>query len=128
MTDWSAVPYPAWWLQRAAERRASLDAAVDRLRTVVATDDDIVAALVFGSYATDRVGPESDLDVIVVTTLSADGDPGLRHARIARRLALGVPCDLIVYGRDEFERLVRERPFVAQARREGLWIDAKASR
>lgn len=128
MTDWSGVPYPAWWVQRAAQRRALLDTAVTRLRAVVATDDDIVAALVFGSYVTDRIGPQSDLDVMLVTTLAADGDPGLRHARIARRLALGVPCDLIVYGRDEFERLVVERPFVAQARREGLWIDAKASR
>lgn len=122
------MPYPRWWLERAATRRALLDEAVARLREVVAHDGDIVGALVFGSYATANVGPESDLDVMLVTTLPADGDPGLRHARIARRLRLGVPCDLIVYGADEFERLVAEGPFVAQARHEGLWIDAKTPR
>lgn len=116
MTDWSSVPYPAWWTQREAQRRALLDDAVARLRAVVANDDEIVGALVFGSYATGRVGPESDLDVMLVTTLDAGDDPGHRHARIARRLGLGVPCDLIVYGAQEFERLVVERSFVAQAR------------
>ncbi|GAC1567238.1 MAG: hypothetical protein NVS2B3_04380 [Vulcanimicrobiaceae bacterium] len=86
------------------------------MRIVVAHDDDIRAALVFGSYATDRVGPESDLDLMLVTTLEAAGDSGLRHARIARRLRLG--C----------QRLRIERPFVARARRDGMWIDAKAPR
>ncbi len=101
-----------------------LDRAVARLRAVVATSQDLVGALVFGSYATNSVGPESDLDVIVVTNEPANGDPGGRHARIAARLQLEVPCDLIVYEAETFARLALERPFVAQARAEGLWIDA----
>ena len=125
--DWSAVPYPAWWVQRAAVRRAALDAAVARIRTVVKGSDDILGALIFGSYATGRVGPESDLDVMLVTTVPAAGDPGARYASLVRRLDLSVPCDLIVYEPDEFERLSAERNFVAQARREGLWIDATTS-
>jgi len=44
-----------------------------------------------------------------------------------RRLDLDVPCDLIVDEPAEFERLVIERNFVAQALREGTWIDATAS-
>jgi len=44
-----------------------------------------------------------------------------------RRLDLDVPCDLIVDEPAEFERLVIERNFVAQALREGMWIDAAAS-
>lgn len=128
VTDWSAVAYPAWWVRRAKERRAILDVAVARLREAIAEDPDLVAALVFGSYATGRVGPESDLDVMVLTTLPAAGDPGLRHAIIARRLALDVSCDLLVYEPAEFERLVEERAFVAQARREGIWIDATSPR
>jgi predicted nucleotidyltransferase len=127
MIDWSGVPFPPWWVERAAERRRALDRAVDRVRVVVAASDDIVGALVFGSYPTGRVGPESDLDLMLVTTLPANGDPGARYARLVARLALDVPCDLLVYEPDEFARLVRERAFVAQARAEGLWIDATAS-
>jgi hypothetical protein len=63
---------------------------------------------------------------MLVTTLPAGDDPGGRYARLEQRLALGVPCDLIVYGVEEFARLVRERLFVAQARREGIWIGAAA--
>jgi predicted nucleotidyltransferase len=124
--DWGKVPYPPWWTARAAVRRRELDAAVERLRAIVPSDDEIVGALVFGSYATGRVGPESDLDIMLVTTLPAGDDPGSRYARLARRLSLGVPCDLLVYGIEEFAALVRERPFVAQARREGIWIGAAA--
>jgi predicted nucleotidyltransferase len=127
MVDWSGVPYPPWWVARAAARRRELDYAVKRLRTVVVASPDIVGALVFGSYARGTVGPASDLDVMLVTTEPAGGDPGARYARLVQRLALGVPCDLIVYEADEFARLVRERSFVAQARREGLWIDAATS-
>ena len=127
MRDWSAVPYPAWWIARAAERRIELDRAVDRIRTVVRESDDIVGALVFGSYATGKVGPESDLDVMLVTTIPANGDPGLRYALLINRLALGVPCDLLIYQPEEFARLSVERGFIAQAQREGIWIDATPS-
>ncbi|GAC1448574.1 MAG: hypothetical protein PVSMB8_07590 [Vulcanimicrobiaceae bacterium] len=90
----------------------------------MAVDTTIVAAVVFGSFARDEVGPESDLDVIIVTSAVADGDPGLRYARIVERLGLGVPCDLLVYDVAEFESLRATRNFVARAVREGIWIDA----
>ena len=104
-----------------------LDVAVARLQRAIRIDGEIVGALIFGSYADGRVGPESDLDLIVITTRAADGDPGKRHADIAKRLALGVPCDMIVYEPNEFERLARERTFVAKARQHGIWIDATTS-
>jgi len=81
MTDWSAVPHPARWHERAAARRALLDAAVARLRASIAGNTDFGGALVLGSYATGHVGPESDLDVMVVTTMPAHGDLGARYAR-----------------------------------------------
>jgi len=84
---------------------------------------DIVGFLVFGSYATDRVGPDSDLDVLAVTR---DPEPsrGERYLRIVQHLDLRVPYDLIVYSADEYETLAATWPFVRQARAEGLWIDA----
>ncbi len=121
------VSYPAWWHVRAAARREALAAAVDRIRHVVREDREIAGALVFGSYATGRVGPDSDLDVMLVMKNPLEGDAGARYARLVARLSLQIPCDLIVYDRSDFDRLVRERNFVAQARRQGLWIDAATS-
>ncbi len=95
MIDWSSIPYPPWWIERAAERRVQLDAAVELLRSVVVSSSDIVGALVFGSYAREEVGPDSDFDVIIVTTQAANGDPGLRHLRRKQRLALTIPCELL---------------------------------
>ncbi len=121
-------PYPKWWHERAASRREELDHAVERLRTFVRETPHVVGALVFGSYARNEIGPKSDLDVMVVQEPIA-GIPPFQHGDALRaRLDLGVPCDLIVYTPEQFERLSRERSSVAQARREGLWIDAAASR
>jgi predicted nucleotidyltransferase len=125
--DWSSVPYPPWWHDRAAKRRTALDAAVNELRARSGEIPDLVGFLVFGSYATGRVGPESDLDVLAVTR---DPDPSRseRYLRIVRRLDLGVPYDLIVYSAEEYEKLAATWPFVQQARAEGIWIDATTPR
>lgn len=120
MRNWP--PFPAWWRARAKTRRERLDAAVQRLKIVLPMLAGVRGALVFGSYARDEVGPESDLDLIVVqdTTL-----PQTQRGDDFRAVAgLGVPYDLVVYTPEQYERLGRERPFIAQAIREGLWIDA----
>lgn len=124
MSDrWRKVPYPAWWIARANKRRALLDVAVARLRERLPSVSGAIGALVFGSYATGRVGPTSDLDVMVI--VDDDGEPwNERCARASRELDLGVPCDLIVYAPDEFALLKATRNFVARAVREGLWFDA----
>lgn len=88
---------------------------------------DLVGFLVFGSYATGRVGPESDLDILAVTR---DPEPlrGERYLRIVQHLDLRVPYDLIVYTIHEYETLAATWPFVQQARAEGIWIDAATPR
>jgi predicted nucleotidyltransferase len=120
-------PYPQWWIDGAARRRVALDRAVEQLRVLLPRLPRVHGALIFGSYVRGEIGPDSDLDVIVV----ADAEPGIESWRSVNRyyseIRLDVPCDLIVYTPEQYERLSRERPFVAQARREGLWIDAKAS-
>ena len=124
---WRHVPYPPWWLDRARERRASLDRAVERVRQRVPLVAGAIGAIVFGSYATNRVGPTSDLDLIVL--VEDDGLPwNERWACVARELDLDVPCDVLVYAPAEFERLKTTRNFIAQAIREGIWIDATAPR
>lgn len=124
---WRDVPYPDWWLQRAARRRSLLDAAVVRLRERLPLVHGARGALVFGSYATGHVGPTSDLDVIVV--IDDDGEAwNDRCARASRALDLPVSCDIIVSKTDEYALLKKSRNFVARAAAEGLWFDAAASR
>ncbi len=117
---------PAWWRERAQSRLAELDRAVITLRAALCDFPGVRGALIFGSYARREVGPESDLDVIVVreTPLPrAERDDDIRRA-----LTLAVPYDLVTLTPDEYKRLTHERPFFVQARADGLWIDATGPR
>lgn len=62
------VPQLRRWEDRCAERRAELDAEVARVRGFFATQPDVVAVYAFGSYASGKIGPTSDLDLLVVST------------------------------------------------------------
>jgi predicted nucleotidyltransferase len=118
-------PYPPWWHKRAAARKALLDAAVTRLRSALPGIAGARVAIVFGSYASGTVGPESDLDIMLIRETD---EPPLRRANdLYADLQLGVPFDVVVYTPVEFERLRNERPFVAQAAEHGLWIHAAPS-
>ncbi len=117
---------PAWWCERAAVRRAALDRAVASLRLSLGQFAGVRGALVFGSYARGDVGPESDLDLVIVRESAlprAERDDDIRRA-----LTLDVPYDLVTLTPDEFERYSRERSFFRQARADGMWIDATGSR
>ncbi len=118
-------PYPQWWTTRARERRASLDAVVQRLSEQLSRVDSVTLAIAFGSYARGSVGPSSDLDVIVVQ--ESELEQGLRTAKMYELLQCPVPLDLVVYTPEEFERLKVIRSFVAQAVTEGKTIFARAS-
>ncbi len=119
-------PYPQWWLTRAAARKVLLDAAVTRLRALLPGIPGARAAIIFGSYASGTVGPESDLDIMLIRETD---EPPLRRANdMYADLQIGVPFDIVVYTPAEFERLRRERPFVADAADRGLWIHATPSR
>lgn len=113
---------PHWWHERAEVRRRVLDAAVERLRASLCGFAGVRGALVFGSYARGEVGPQSDLDIIVVR--ATDAAQNERDDDIRAALRLGVPYDLVTLTPEQFERLPRERGFYAQAVREGIWIDA----
>jgi predicted nucleotidyltransferase len=113
---------PQWWIERAATRQNALAVAVERLRARLGLYRGVRGALVFGSYARGEVGPESDLDLIVVR--DTDLAQMQRDDDIRASLDLGVPYDLVTLTPEQYERLPRERSFYEQAVREGLWIDA----
>jgi predicted nucleotidyltransferase len=101
---------------------AELDLGVERLRSALPAFSGVRGALVFGSYARHDVGPDSDLDVIVVR--ETDLPRFRRDDDIRGALRLGVPYDLITLTPEQFARLPKEVEFYAQAVREGIWIDA----
>lgn len=82
-----------------AELAEKLAEAVRRLRAALAPS----AIYFFGSYAYGTPGPGSDLDLLVVVE-DSPLDPYSRDALAYRALrGLGVPKDVQVYTRAEFE-------------------------
>lgn len=92
-----------------AERRAQLEA---ELRRIVAELPrlGVVRAILFGSLASDRVGPASDLDLLLVVPSE---DPFARRLeRFYQALAPGVGLDLLVYTPEEFSAMAGTSAFV----------------
>jgi predicted nucleotidyltransferase len=75
----------------------------------------------YGSYARGDCGVGSDLDVVAVVRTS--DAPFERRAVAWDLAALPVPADLLVYTRDEWERLRREGGrFARMLREETMWL------
>ncbi len=94
---------------RAGERRERLTAALEALVQRARTLGDVRAVYVYGSYAADRVGPHSDLDVVVVRETSA-----ARHRRyegLAIGLDVPVAIDALVLTPAEFATLGERSTF-----------------
>ncbi|MBV9719569.1 MAG: nucleotidyltransferase domain-containing protein [Candidatus Eremiobacteraeota bacterium] len=123
----TVLPYPKWWLDRAAERKALLDSAVERLAVHCARNPTIVEALVFGSHALGRVGPKSDLDVMIVQESNASQSTRTAKLYVELTDALDMAIDLIVYTPEEFRRLSKTRNFVIEAVAHGQRIYARTS-
>jgi predicted nucleotidyltransferase len=94
---------------RVAERLARLDAALGRFIETCRTKPDIRAVYVFGSYATGRIGPTSDLDVLVIR--ETDAHVAERDLDLRREAELGVGLDLVVVRQDEFEHALSMTSF-----------------
>lgn len=79
---------------RVEERRALLADEIERFVNVCRAKADVRAVYVFGSYASGRIGPTSDLDLLVVRdTHLAYNDRG---DDLRREASLEVHLDLIV--------------------------------
>ena len=98
-------------------------------RVVEHVVDRLVAALrperilLFGSYAWGDSTPDSDLDLMVI--VSASTEPPHRRAQRAYRAVgpVGVPKDLLVLTREEFERQAQVPTSLARrVQREGVML------
>ena len=75
----------------------------------------------FGSYARGDAGVGSDLDVIVIVREAAE--PFERRSLIWDLNALPVPADIIIYTRDEWERLQkRGERFARMLKSQVVWV------
>ncbi len=79
---------------RAARRRAVIEQAIDELVRIARGASDVREIMVFGSYAKDRVGPTSDLDVLVVR--DTDLPRSQRGDDLLVAIRAGVGIDMIV--------------------------------
>ena len=102
-----------------AAGRAALLAEVSRRIAGVAW---LARVVVFGSWGRGEPRPDSDLDLMVVT--DQVGTLAERQAAIRSLLrGIGVPLDVVVYTREEYERLRSWRSSVAGiADREGILV------
>jgi hypothetical protein len=76
----------------------------------------------FGSYARGDWGVGSDLDLIAIVDRA--GEPFERRAARWDTTQLPVPASLLVYTRDEWERL-RGGRFHATIEREAVWLHVR---
>ena len=91
------------------ERKQLLERELARYLRVLAKEGDSERVIVFGSLATGKVQPWSDIDLVIVQKTSL---PFLQRLRRVRRLLRPrVGTDILVYTPEEYEQLRRERTF-----------------
>ncbi|MDQ2857866.1 MAG: nucleotidyltransferase domain-containing protein [Candidatus Eremiobacteraeota bacterium] len=90
----------ATYAERKAARQRELERALERFVQVCRDRPDVRAVFLFGSLAEWRVGPRSDLDILVVRETAVRGIE--RGSDLAIAADVGVPLDLIVVTPDEF--------------------------
>ncbi len=80
--------------------------------------------IVYGSVARGDIGPESDLDLLVVVPDDGLAMP-VRLARLYAAAAPRLPCDLLPYTERELAALAEVSDLVACALREGRTVYAR---
>ncbi|MBL7201768.1 MAG: nucleotidyltransferase domain-containing protein [Anaerolineae bacterium] len=91
------------------ERKRLLARELARYLRVLAKEGDSEQVIVFGSLATGKVQPWSNIDLVIVQQTSL---PFLQRLhRVRRLLRPRVGTDILVYTPEEYEQLRRERPF-----------------
>jgi predicted nucleotidyltransferase len=107
------------YAERCDEQRHRLDAAAADVVSICRALGDVHAVYAFGSYAAERIGPDSDLDLLIVRETSLRRV--LREDAIRERLTISVGYDFVVVTPDEYRDVLPTTSFgrtiLAQARR-----------
>ena len=83
---------------------------------------EVVRVGYFGSYASGDHGVGSDLDLVVV--LRSCAEPFERRAALIETAGIPVPADVMVYTREEFERVLgRGDRWATELRTRTVWFE-----
>jgi len=94
---------------RCEERRALLALALERVLDACRAQPEVSEAYVFGSYGSGKVGPTSDLDVLIVRDTRLGAVDRVADPKLASRGRTGI--DLVVVTPDEFRTTFRASSF-----------------
>jgi len=94
---------------RCEERRQLLGEALGRVLVVCRAEPEVRSAYVFGSYAAGKIGPTSDLDVLIVRDTQLGIVDRVADLKLASRGRTGI--DLVVVTPDEFRTTFRASSF-----------------
>ncbi len=90
--------------ERVAERKEQLERTLARVAELCRNDPTILAAYVYGSYVTGKIGPTSDLDLLVVRETALPRS--VRSDDLLLAVKNAVPLDVLVVTPQELaERL-----------------------
>jgi predicted nucleotidyltransferase len=81
--------------------------------------------VLFGSRATGKARPDSDVDLIVVSTRFAEQRFIQRGTLLRQAIApegFGLPVHVLCYTPEEFEQMSTGIGMVAEAVKEGIWV------
>ncbi|MCS6950911.1 MAG: nucleotidyltransferase domain-containing protein [Armatimonadota bacterium] len=101
------------------DRRALLEAELQRWVQLLIEHENPQRILLFGSLATGNIEEWSDVDLVIIQETNLRFLDRTRE--MLRLLNPRVSVDILVYTPEEFERLLQERPFV----RHEIWEKGK---
>jgi predicted nucleotidyltransferase len=87
---------------------------------VAERDGGVLAIGYFGSYARGDWGVGSDIDLVVVKAVA--DEPFERRALAYDATGLPVPADVLVYGDDEWQRMLARGGFARTVAGEIVWV------
>ncbi len=96
---------------------------LERKLDVIKREYDPSMLFLFGSRARGNAGPESDIDLIVVSSRFRDTRFVRRMGEFLNRIWPDVPVDAFCYTPEEFDHMVeKQSPFLKSAMKDGIRI------
>lgn len=91
------------------------------VRRLKAQRSDVEKVGLFGSYATDRYGPASDVDLLILLSHSDKRFVDRSPQFVPDNLTIG--CDIFCYTQEEIERMTKQdNPWLNHILKEIIWL------
>jgi predicted nucleotidyltransferase len=118
------------WIRKVFGMQSEDDSLIREIVDTIIREANPDTVILFGSRARGDARPDSDVDLLIVESEPFSPQRSRRQETARLYLALrklAMPKDLLLYSRDEFERLKEsEYHIVGRAQREGRVLHARA--